>query len=252
MNFDIIDYTSFREKSSHFFDGSLNKELKYLEHHKLRYYHILRKLLGLFNEKANINILDFGISPFLFFLRKTFPNADITVCDIDTGFRDYCKKLSISFIKLDLNKKHLTKLNNRYDLILCNEVIEHVFWNLGGFLKAVFNKLKKNGVLYLQTPNTFSLKNIIPLLLNKKKTLSLDDLKRPETHKHEYSFNEVLGYIKKTKFNLLHADRPFYFDDIRTIKVYRKNYELPLLMVYSFITFFIKRLRIGTEFILRK
>lgn len=65
-------------------------------------------------------------------------------------------KDKVNFIKLDLNEKSFHKsINKKFDVIICIEIIEHVF-NTKDFLENVSYLTKKNCKLLISSPNVHS------------------------------------------------------------------------------------------------
>jgi len=57
---------------------------------------------------------------------------------------------NINCIKVDLNKK--IKIKNKYDMVICTEVIEHLY-NTKKLLNDAHNILNKEGLFIFSTPN---------------------------------------------------------------------------------------------------
>jgi SAM-dependent methyltransferase len=101
-------------------------------------------------------ILDFGsgTGKFLSLLHENGISAD--GYEYSASARRYCKKTYGFKLISNLNKIK----NNKYDLIIMIEVIEHLD-NLEITLKKLHNKLSINGELFLTTPNRNGLRALI-------------------------------------------------------------------------------------------
>lgn len=79
-------------------------------------------------DKAVRDVLDFGCGygRVLRFLRVRFPDAEITVSDIDPVALDFCKRVfSVKYIMSDKDFNKLS-LTGKFDLIWCGSVITHI------------------------------------------------------------------------------------------------------------------------------
>lgn len=90
------------------------------------------------------------------------------------------KKVAYKLTGLDNNKKEIEilnkkgyniilgnaeqfNLNEKFDTIICGEIIEHLS-NQGLFFKSIKNHLKDNGILIITTPNVFRLRNLLRMV----------------------------------------------------------------------------------------
>jgi len=82
--------------------------------------------------------------PELLELLKIYPNAMVTFLGIEKSLLDN------PFIELDLNE--FRDINQSFDIVICAQVIEHV-WNLDNFMKNLANIVNpQNGLLWLNCP----------------------------------------------------------------------------------------------------
>jgi len=65
-----------------------------------------------------------------------------------------------TIIRINADTHRLPFKNSFFDLIILQDVIEHLPYN-NGLLHYLSNFLKKNGIIYLSTPNRYSLLNIL-------------------------------------------------------------------------------------------
>lgn len=126
-------------------DNKLNR-IGSLAKRELDTFDIIKRLAGLdyLFSWENSSVLDLGSGDQ--FLRKA----------IDTRGANYTP---VDYSDADFNKDKLPFKNNRFDLILCLAVIEHVE-NVDNFMEQAFRVLKPGGLFYLSTPNfKFCFKN---------------------------------------------------------------------------------------------
>ncbi len=115
-------------------------------------------------ENNNINprqVIDVGAGKgeFLELLEKKCNPRELWGIDYSQTNIDILKRKNIKVLEIDLENFELDKLKNdlkeKFDLIICLEVIEHVF-DLDGLFKFFNQILKKNGYLIISTPNMAS------------------------------------------------------------------------------------------------
>ena len=115
----------------------------------------VKRFLNFF-EKKNIykkNILDIGsgIGIFPYSLKQL--GLNITCLESDKNLSNYLSKdLKLKTIKKDFINANI---KNKFDIITLNKVLEHLEAPIP-FLKKIYKILKKNGVLYLEVPDTLS------------------------------------------------------------------------------------------------
>jgi len=85
------------------------------------------------------------------------------------GLDGSTKAIKVASTKLDkaieanLNTEWSLKVNEKFDVVFCGEIIEHIF-DTDTFLENVKKVLNKNGILVLSTPNIASLGRRLMLL----------------------------------------------------------------------------------------
>jgi SAM-dependent methyltransferase len=100
------------------------------------------------------HILDFpcGYGRVLRFLRAGYPDAEITVCEIDPAALDFCKKTLCA--KPVMSEKDFSKLSlpDKFDLIWCGSLITHIDEETTkGLLKFFHAHLSPGGICVLTT-----------------------------------------------------------------------------------------------------
>lgn len=109
----------------------------------------------------------------------------IDAFDIDPEMIAYGKKLRLRQVKFavkDFNESSFQK--NAYDLVISTEVIEHLR-NYEFYLKNLATSLKKNGLLFISTPNA-------------SQSVSLS-----EFHIQEFKISKMKSLLKKYHLNLI-------------------------------------------------
>lgn len=82
--------------------------------------------------------------------------------------------------------------DEKFDVIVCGEVLEHLYFP-EEVVKKVNTHLSVGGVFLGSVPNAFSLKNRMRLALGKKKGTPLSD----PTHINHFSLNELVNLFSK-------------------------------------------------------
>lgn len=132
----------------------------------------------------------------------------VTAIDIDNQAISYAKKKfnrnNLFFRKLNIY--NLKKINHKFDIVVSFQVIEHLK-DIDSYLSNIKEKLTKNGILIISTPNKSS-----------------NHVKSPY-HFNEYTKKEIIKILQKY-FNVhsvygLYADKKI-FPIINTRKKYNK------------------------------
>ncbi len=125
---------------------------------KLSYLPILIKMLNLVSTDDSMKIFDFGCGfGHTLSLAKEFGIEGMGI-EIDNFRLGYCKKLGLNVYTPDEFKAKF--LNLKFDLIICQSVIEHII-DLNEFLLFVDSISKENTVLYTSgvTPKLIKIEN---------------------------------------------------------------------------------------------
>lgn len=119
------------------------------------------------NKKRNILHLDFACGPGTFsrFIKGKYYGVDISIQQINYAKKNYSNKknkyLNYKPPKLPFN-------NNFFDSVSCIELVEHLTKSQANkVIKECYRVLKKDGTLYLTTPNYFSLWPLLEYLMNR-------------------------------------------------------------------------------------
>ena len=124
--------------------------------------HKILKTVKLFFNNNKIKILDFGCGSgfYLYELKKRGYKDSLGIDFNDEVIEAANEVYGINAKNLDLD--HLIKSNNKYDLILLNQGLEHVE-NPVELVKNLHKLLNKNGILFISVPNMdyFKIKKII-------------------------------------------------------------------------------------------
>jgi len=156
------DYKLLVEITSNISDPPIKKwALTYLNGHLDHYAHVVSKVLSLSINNKIIRILEIGAVPghISTILKKL--NYEIDIVDINPDrAKEVFQSSEIFTYKVDIEKEALPIGNKQYDLILMNEVLEHLRYEPLKIFFEVKRVLKDGGFFFISTPNITPLMRI--------------------------------------------------------------------------------------------
>lgn len=211
--------------------SSQQSEQDYFSFHQKRYLRFnsfIREYYGL--EKSEISVLDIG-SHYLHnsIILKSL-GFQVDGMDVSNFWNlDFVKQRAGKYGIKPIIEDNLSQLQgfqnveNKYDLIVFSEILEHITFNPIHFWKTIYQILKPGGRIYISTPNAFALpsmiRNLKNILLLKSIGITVEDIFSKVTYGHhwkEYSAQEIKQY-----FSLLSDDF-----EVQINPYHYKNYEL--------------------------
>ena len=167
----------------------------------------------------NKNILDMGCAEGRLAILLASRGHKVTAADISDGYLLQVKKfakengISVSTIKCDI-EEDISQFNRRkFDVIFFMDIIEHLkcpALALGKLQKL----LRKDGILYIHTPNVFSISNIIYYLIGRKKP-------------RDYNEPENVGALHLQIYDYETIERMMNFVGFKIQEVIPTKYTLP-------------------------
>jgi SAM-dependent methyltransferase len=124
----------------------------------LRSWHVRKKVRELYPKNTEMKIFDagMGFGQYTYFMVKRFPESDILAVDVKEEQVQDCRKFfaKCGYDKVKFEIADLTKIEyeNKFDFILCVDVMEHIFEDELVF-KNFSKALKKGGKLLVNTPS---------------------------------------------------------------------------------------------------
>lgn len=210
---------------NHFNDlYELNEEQKlYLTIHSKRFEVILTWL----KDKKFSSVLDVGPSFLSELLYKTYEDQ-LSLLGFSSknslgghlSSTEIFKK--VNFIQQDLNFLDAQTTRQKFDLIVCGEVIEHLYTSPKLLLQNFGQMLNSNGYLIIQTPNAVSLRKRLSLLFGKNPfEMPRENLNNPG-HYREYTPLELKQLATENGFFIekLILDEYFEYPSV-TSSMYR-------------------------------
>ena len=147
-------------------------------------------------------------------LMTTYPNLQISSLGLKSDYIPF--KSEINFINLDLNDLYLKPENipdlGSFDLIICAEVLEHLYTGIDASLQTFSKWLKPRGTLIIQTPNAVSLHHRLKLLFGKNPFPLLRPNPLEPGHYREYTLQELKISLKKAGLKPAKIETHNYFN----------------------------------------
>ena len=124
-----------------------------------------RSFLELLENNSSAKVLDLGCGDGRFTLkaRERIGTKRVYGVDIYDPSIERAKSRGIHVIKWDLNEFPYPFKDNEFDVVLSNQVIEHLFYPVK-FMREVFRLLKPGGYAVISTENLASWDNIVALV----------------------------------------------------------------------------------------
>ncbi|MBD3747869.1 MAG: methyltransferase domain-containing protein [Sphingobacteriales bacterium] len=201
-------------------------DIQYFNFHQKRYQRMAEQL-GTFDEGASVlNIGSHYLHTTLLFQFLGFRVDSIEVAEFwELEFvKNRAKEFKIHPI-LENHLETLTSLQqieDKYDLILFTEILEHITFNPIHFWSQIYRISKPKGCIYISTPNAFCLPNIVRsfvrLLTLRGIGIPVNEIFRNVTYGHhwkEYAGSEIQRYfhqlsddfsVKINKYHYRHHD----------------------------------------------
>lgn len=189
-------------------DGKIRDRLTNFERVKfIKNNRALIKDIKNFNPK---NILDIGCGPGFLLSALDKNKYNLYGIENDINATEYAKRYA-TIVRHNLNRKLLlTKL--KFDLIIINQVIEHVK-KPENLIKIVKKNLKKRGILIIGTPDFDCL--MARLYLNKFRML------HDKTHVSLFSRDSLSRFLNYMGFEIIKIDYPYF--DTEYFQKYKKK-----------------------------
>ena len=158
------------------------------------------------------NLLDIGALPFL--LTGSLEKLGYDVCGVDieperSGFAGVIANLNLTVHKCNIEVEKLPFQDKEFDIVIFNEIFEHLRINLIFTMREVHRVLRTGGTLMLSTPNLRSLKGVANFLCRNRSFSCrgdvYDEYKTLEAqgcmgHVREYTSLEVQQFLESMGF----------------------------------------------------
>lgn len=162
------------------------------------------------NLPQKARVLEVGSIPLLLTAALAERKYEVTGIDIaPERFVSCIRQLGLTILKGDVEREELPFEENEYDAVVFNELFEHLRVNPIFTMCEVFRVMKPNGILFLSTPNLWSLMGIRNFSFRKRSYSCAGDLYREYEklgklghmgHVREYTSVEVTDFLGKVGF----------------------------------------------------
>jgi len=154
-----------------------------LTHERFRFRHVIDSIPSC---TSPIRLLDIGTSPFTLFIKRMYPHYEVSTLDFSNYWEDACKETGIKFRMCDLERQPLPFEDDYFDLVIFNEVLEHLFAPPSRVLREVRRVIRTGGKIILSVPNIAAMRYRVVLLLGMSPLKDLDTaIGPPHDHVHE-------------------------------------------------------------------
>lgn len=203
-NYQVLDDL---EKNLNLIDHNMrewNKE--YFKTHKARYISDL-KIIKHYHSIGNI--LEIGAVPchLTYLLQKQ--GYPIIGLDINPERAwGFIKEHNLNILECDIEKQKIPFADNSFNIIIFNEIIEHLRIDPISSLKEICRVLSPDGIMILTTPNLYSLNKIISFLIGRGFNNPYKEFEKLHTlghmgHIRLYSTKEVKCFLENTGFKVI-------------------------------------------------
>lgn len=198
-------------------DNNKSRDPSYFLIHQVRYRFILNKVQSIAKEKK-LRILDVGCFPY--HIGKALEELGHNVYGIASQHEPITNK-NISIINIE--KENFPYNNNFFDIVLFNEVIEHLPQSPIPSLREIYRVSKKGAFIMITTPNITRSINRIMMLFGKNVmypiSVFLEDNgkggNRYHRHNREYILPELMSIITAESWQIYEANKTISYTPFR-------------------------------------
>ncbi|KPA16297.1 Methyltransferase type 11 domain protein [Candidatus Magnetomorum sp. HK-1] len=218
--------------------------IEYLEVHINKIQIILKSLYSKYKDLNNIKILDVGVGSGLSSLIYAQTKALVTAIDFNKELKQnsYLVNNNIPFHICNIEKEALPFEDNSFDIILFNEVLEHLSESVDYPLAEMKRVLKEKGFLILSVPSVHDIQCLLRLILRENIYPPVNEFYKPlfENNGNKVFDRHMRLYAKKEVYDLLtrigyKVEKIKYINPgkIKTGTWWKKPFILPLKCLYT-------------------
>lgn len=185
------------------------EDIEYYRMAKRRFWKSFQKIQSL-RLPAGASVLDIG-GGIMGVLLHTLLGYRAVVGDVTSLARDDIQAMGLDFVAVDLFSDDAGTVQP-VDLVVLQEVIEHIPQPPYIILNRIRKMLKPGGYLFLTTPNGHRLRNLLYMVFGKE-ILGLYKYPSPGEalgHQHEYTLAQMRWQISNSDLKLISAE---YYED---------------------------------------
>jgi len=157
-------------------------------------------------------VLEIGSIPLIFTLAASRSGYAVTGCDLaPERYSSAIASLGLNISKCNAEVEPLPFADGSFDVVVFNEIFEHLRINPIFTLGQVLRVLKPGATMMLSSPNLRSLEGVLNFLLRNRSYSCCSDLyaeyQKLENlghmgHVREYTTTEVIGFLEKVGFEI--------------------------------------------------
>lgn len=204
-----------------------DEQKKYLQIHEPRFQKVL-DLVRTLELNSGSDILDIGPSMLTSMLRKTYEDYNVYTFGIVGEGKDgghlpaniINKEKHFEYDLNDTSNRETWPAPRLFDVIICAEVIEHLYTSPEYVLQFFNSLLAPQGTLILQTPNAAALIKRLTLLAGRNPYELIRKNEKNPGHFREYTVDELIDFVEKAGFTIQSVFLENYF------RLYPRTYKV--------------------------
>ena len=153
--------------------------------------HVIRNFLSSIDNANTILDLGAGKGRDLDIAKQRFPNSNLYGLEFSKDCCDILSEKKITTFQADIEKEQLPFVDNYFDIIISNQVLEHIK-DIFFVLHEMARTLKTNGHMIIGVPNVASLHNRLLMLLGRHPTQA----KSYSAHIRTFSYHDTKKLIE--------------------------------------------------------
>lgn len=189
------------------------KQQKYLTLHAKRLAYAINEIGAYHSRKSIKRLLDIGPHFLTRCICEFFTDIEVS----SLGWRlekivpgHLCKE-HIQFDLNDCGSREIESAQAPFDLIVCSEIIEHLYTSPATVLISLKKLLAEEGAIFIQTPNAATLSARLTLLRGRNPYHLIREQRTNPGHFREYTLDELMTYARVTGFAIRKAQYCSYW-----------------------------------------
>jgi len=189
------------------------KHEEYLALHANRLAYAINAIKTYRAKKPIKRLLDIGPHFLTRCICEFFPDIEVSTLGwkLERIVPGYLCKEHIQYDLNDCDSCDIVSLQAPFDLIVCSEVIEHLYTSPAIVLNSLQRLLTARGAILIQTPNAATLSARLTLLRGRNPYELIREQKTNPGHFREYTLDELVTYARATGFTVLEAQYCSYW-----------------------------------------
>jgi 2-polyprenyl-3-methyl-5-hydroxy-6-metoxy-1,4-benzoquinol methylase len=196
--------------------NGLEENFDYFNFHKYRFDFILEVLKDYF--KPGSKFLDIGSFNGYLMMGAKLIGYEVSGTDLKEfvdGTKDSSSFYGFNNLEADLSKEPIPYSENKFDVILFSETLEHLNFHPADLFKEISRVLKPGGLVIITTPNLIRANNVFKMIIGRSINHEIERKYNPGAHYREYSFKEIKYLCEKAGLKIFsHEALNFKYPDL--------------------------------------